>query len=136
MRISSPRGALAVIAGAQLLALSLWFSASAVSHELRVAWSLSDADVIWLTLMVQIGFVVGAFGSSLVNLADRVPALRLFTISATIGATANATLLVAGPGDGAYVFVVRFVTGVALAGVYPSGMKAIAGWFEARRGTA
>lgn len=136
MRVSSQRGALAVIAIAQLLALSLWFSASAVSDQLEVAWSLSSGSVIWLTLMVQIGFVVGALGSSLLNLADRIPARRLFIVSAFIGASANLVLVTAGPDDAAIALGIRFITGLTLAGVYPSGMKAIAGWFRDRRGSA
>lgn len=136
MRVEGQRRALVIIASAQLLALSLWFSASAVADSLQDAWALSDAQVPLLTLTVQIGFVVGALASALLNLADRVPARHLFAISAMAGALVNGTLVLLGPGDLPIVVVVRFLTGVALAGVYPSGMKAIAGWFREGRGTA
>jgi MFS family permease len=46
----------------------------------------------------------------------------------------NATIAFA-PSAGA-VIVLRFCTGVALAWVYPPGMKIVAGWFRERRGTA
>jgi MFS family permease len=136
MNIPGQRRALVLIAGAQLLALSLWFSASAVSGSLKVAWGLSDAQIPWLTLTVQIGFVVGAVVSALANLADRIPARYLFATAAVFGALVNGSLVLLGSGVFGIVVVVRFLTGVALAGVYPSGMKAIAGWFRESRGTA
>jgi MFS family permease len=97
---------------------------------------MTDAQVPLLTLAVQIGFVVGALLSAFLNLADRVRARYLFAVSAVGGGLVNAGLIFLGDGDFAVVIVIRFVTGVALAGVYPSGMKAIAGWFKEGRGTA
>ena len=57
----SPRRwrALVLIASAELLAMSLWFSASAVAPALRAEWALSESGGAWLTLAVQLGFVVG-----------------------------------------------------------------------------
>jgi len=128
--------ALALIATAQLFALSLWFSASAVADSLVSDWGLRREDLPWLTVSVQIGFVVGALGSALLNLADRVRIRYLFAWSATLGAAAN--LIFVALGDDQFVLAVslRVVTGLALAGVYPSGMKAIAGWFREQRGMA
>jgi MFS family permease len=136
MRIEGQRRALATIAFAQLFALSLWFSASAVAGSLKTAWDLTDAQLPLLTLSVQVGFVVGALLSALLNLADRVQARYLFAVSAVVGGLVTASLVLLGPGDLALVVGIRFLTGVALAGVYPSGMKAIAGWFKEGRGTA
>lgn len=128
--------ALVLISVAQLLVLSLWFSASAVAESLEVAWDLSRSQVPWLTMAVQIGFVAGALASAVANLADRVPARRLFAVSATVGSVANGVLVLLGSPSFTLVFVARFITGAALAGVYPSGMKTIAGWFRERRGMA
>ncbi|MGI9666392.1 MAG: MFS transporter [Acidimicrobiia bacterium] len=128
--------ALALISVAQLLVLSLWFSASAVSQSLETAWGLNRSQVPWLTMAVQVGFVVGALASAVANLADRIPARRLFAISATIGAVANCALVIVSTPSFVVVLVARFITGAALAGVYPSGMKTIAGWFSKRRGMA
>lgn len=130
------RRALAIIAIAQLFALSLWFSASAVAGSLQTAWDLTDAQLPLLTLSVQVGFVVGALLSALFNLADRVQARHLFAVSAAAGGLITASLVLLGPDDIALVMGIRVLTGVALAGVYPSGMKAIAGWFREGRGTA
>ena len=125
---------LALLALAELLGMSLWFAASAVGAQYRALWSLSASEAAWLTTVVQVGFVVGTAASALLNLADVVPARRLFVTSAFAGALANAALLVA-PGY-RVALVCRFFTGVALAGVYPPAMKMIATWFRARRGLA
>lgn len=128
--------ALALIAAAQLFALSLWFSASAVSDSLQEAWGLTDGQVPLLTQAVQLGFVVGALGSATAALADRVPVRKLFVWSALAGSALNGGLLFLGSGDVAKAVGLRFLVGVTLAGVYPSGMKAVAGWFREGRGTA
>ncbi len=128
------RRALFLIATGQLLVLGLWFSASAVAPQLADAWSLTDGQVAGLTMAVQLGFVVGALGSAVLNLADVWPARRLFVGAALLGAAINATLLVvSSPGP---ALALRFITGVTLAGVYPSGMKVMAGWFSRSRGMA
>lgn len=128
--------ALLAIAVAELLALTLWFSASAVAPQLEDLWSLSAGQSVGLTLTVQIGFVVGALGLAALGVPDRFNSRRIFVISGLVGATANA-LLVRLDGD---VFLLalglRALTGVALAGVYPSGLKVMAGWFSSRRGMA
>jgi len=127
-------GALAL---AELLAMSLWFSASAVVPQLTQEWHLTDGQVSWITMSVQIGFVVGALLSAILNLADRVPAQRLFAISAVVGALANGLIPLVTPLGQATVPVaitLRFITGVTLAGAYPPGMKLVATWTQKDRG--
>lgn len=128
--------ALVVVAGSQLLALTLWFSASAVAPQLEQLWGLSQAQSSWLTLAVQIGFVVGAVVSAVLNLSDVVASRTLFVVAALAGAAANAGLLLVDADRYALAVVLRFVTGAALAGVYPSGLKVMAGWYRRGRGTA
>src|ERR671933_892215 len=82
--------ALALLACAELLGMSLWFSASAVTPALRAEWKLSETAASWLTLAVQLGFVVGTLASALLNLPDVLRARRLFAVSAFLGAMANA----------------------------------------------
>ena len=128
--------ALAAIALSQLLVLTLWFSASAVAPQLEERWFLTSAEATGLTLAVQIGFVAGALVSALLSVTDVVPARRLFVVAGLGGAVVNLGLLSLGPGDTLIAFVLRFLTGVALAGVYPSGLKVMAGWFKQGRGMA
>ena len=125
---------LALLATAELLGMSLWFAASAVSAQYRAAWGLTASEAGWLTTIVNLGFVVGTAASAVLNLADVVPARRLFAASALVGAAMNALVLTADGLGSALVW--RFLTGVCLAGVYPPAMKMIATWFRARRGLA
>ena len=118
---------------AELLAMSLWFSASAVVPQLEAEWSLSGAQQSWLTMSVQLGFVAGALAIASWGLADRVSTVRLFAWSAVAGAVFNAALPALDPGI-SVSRVLRFLTGVALAGVYPPGMRLMATWTRADRG--
>ncbi|MBB3974052.1 MFS transporter [Hansschlegelia beijingensis] len=125
---------LGLVCLALVLSMTTWFSATAVTPELIAAWGLSPADASWLTNMVQLGFVAGALGSSLVNLPDIVAPRKLMAAAAALAALANLSLLVA-PSVAA-LFVARLVTGAALAGVYPPALKLISTWFVRGRGTA
>jgi MFS family permease len=125
---------LALLALAELLGMSLWFAGSAVAPQLRERWALSGTQVGWLTAAVQLGFVAGTAVSALLNLADLVPARRLFAVAAVLGALANSWLAVATGYPSA--FASRFLAGAFLAGVYPPAMKMAATWFRSRRGLA
>ena len=132
-----PRGAwstLALLSVAELMGMSLWFTASALAPELAAQWGLSEAQAGWLTTVVQLGFVAGTAVAAFLNLADIFPARRYFCVSALLGAGVNALVLVV-PGYGA-ALVLRFLTGFFLAGVYPPAMKMIATWFRDARGFA
>src|SRR5579862_10023852 len=125
---------LALLAVAELLGMSLWFAGSAAAPQLRERWLLSGEQVGWLTSAVQLGFVAGTAISAALNLADVIPARRLFASAAFLGAVANAWLAVArGLPD---AFASRFLAGACLAGVYPPAMKMASTWFRARRGLA
>jgi MFS family permease len=115
--------------------MSLWFSASAVAPELASTWGLTPAQTGLLTSAVQVGFVVGALLSAVLTLSDTVPPRYLFAGSSVAGA--GLTVLLASAVDSALPAIgLRFLTGVALAGVYPPGMKVAAGWFREGRGLA
>jgi MFS family permease len=122
-----------LLALAEFFAMSLWFSASAVTPALTEAWNLNPGGVAWLTMSVQIGFVVGAFLSALFNVADVWTPRFVFAAGAVLGAVANSLIAVAAPGL-AVAIVLRFITGFALAAVYPVGMKIMATWMKKDRG--
>ena len=124
---------LLVLSLAELLGMSVYFSAAAVVPALTTAWSLDDAGRAWLTMSVQAGFVFGALGSALLNLSDLIPARPLFTISIFLAALSNALIpFLASSLPVALVF--RFLTGMFLVGVYPVGMKIMATWTQKDRG--
>jgi MFS family permease len=128
------RRELILLAAGLVLAMSPWFSTAAVLGQLRTAWDLSNAQASWLTITVQIGFVIGAVISSTTNLADRVPPRRLIFVGASGAALANVAVVW---GDSFAVAVVaRLVTGAFLAGVYPPSLKAMSTWYREGRGMA
>lgn len=88
---------LAVLAYAEVAAMSLWFSASAVMPALRDEVALSDFQQSAFTSAVQAGFVVGSLTSAFLALADRIDPRRFFTVSALVAATANALILTVDP---------------------------------------
>src|SRR5688500_17326051 len=104
---------LGILALAEVLGMSLWFSASAVSGQLRALWGLSPSETGWLTTAVQLGFVAGTACAAVLNLADLVPASTYFAGSALLGAAANAALVAAPSFGGA--LTCRFFTGFFLA---------------------
>jgi MFS family permease len=134
---------LGLLAIVELLAMSLWFSASAVAPAISQSWSLSTAAVTWLTISVQLGFVAGALLSAVFNLPERLSAPRLIGMCAIGGALANAAIPLAiddnvgrTTAGFALVLAMRLLTGLMLAGVYPTGMKVMASWFVRGRGLA
>ena len=125
---------LALACLAELLALTTWFSATAIMPELQARWQLGAGASAWLTNGVQAGFVTGALALALSGLPDRVALHRLTAAAAMLAALANLALL-ADLGAG-FAIAARIATGMALAGVYPPAVKLLATWFRAGRGFA
>ena len=125
--MASKPASVAIIALCQVAAMALWFSASAVTPALVAEFHLSNFAQAALTSGVQAGFVVGCVASALLGLADRVDPRRLFAASAAAGAIANASILAIDPATAAAPLL-RFVTGISMAGVYPIGMRLAATW--------
>jgi len=129
------RYAVPLIVIAQLFGTSLWFSANGVGDQLLLAWGLSTRDLGTLTSAVQLGFIAGTLLFAVSGTADRFHASRLFLAASLCGALANLGLAwVADSLGSALVF--RFLTGLALAGIYPVGMKLVVSWAPQRRGEA
>ena len=69
---------------AQILALSLWFSATAVIPDLQKRYNLSSFRLSLFTSSVQIGFVAGTLISAILGLADRFNPRHFFMMSAIV----------------------------------------------------
>ena len=90
--VPGSRHALLLLASAMLLAMTTWFSATAVLPQLRTAWTLTTVQASLLTIAVQAGFVVGALVSAFVNLADVIAARTLMLLGALGAAAVNVLL--------------------------------------------
>ncbi|WP_136252973.1 MFS transporter [Onishia niordana] len=121
-----------ILAIAELFGTALWFTPNAVLPDLMALWTLTPADLGWLTGAVQGGFLLGTLIIGLSGLADRVDASRLFAACCLLGALSNALLPLAGGLQGAVTL--RVITGMCLAGIYPVGMKLMVGWMPGRSG--
>jgi len=118
------RGLIALVL---VLAMAVWFSASAVVPALAAQWHLSAGAAAWMTAPVQAGFVLGAVGSAVLGLADRIRPHLL--VACCAAGAAGCTLGMALFADGPLAAVpLRFATGAFLAGVYPVCMKLMASW--------
>jgi MFS family permease len=118
---------------AEVSAMALWFMTAAILPQLSAEAGLDTARQAWLSSAVQAGFALGALASAMSGLADRVDPRRVMAVAAWGAAAATAMLLVV-PADGALAVLLRGLTGVLLAGVYPVGMKIAAGWGLKDRG--
>ncbi len=124
------------LATAELLAMSLWFTGTAVLPQLAREWHAGLDLTSWLTIAVQLGFVAGALVIAVFNLSDVFAPTRVFALSSLAAAAANALFALVAGRHVAAAIALRFLTGAFLAGVYPTGMKLVAGWFRQGRGLA
>ena len=116
-----------LLLAAETFAMSLWFASAAVLPEMAREADLAPARHALMTSAVQAGFVVGALAVAVSGIADRLDPRRVLSVSALAAAAANVSLLAVPVGSTGAVLL-RAVTGVFLAGVYPVGMKIMVGW--------
>ncbi|MHA1885093.1 MAG: MFS transporter, partial [Promethearchaeota archaeon] len=104
-----------------LFSLTVWFSANAITDQLENLWNLTPLDFAILSIILIIGFVVGALIYSVFNLPDLIKTPLFFSINALIAAVGN---FFAALSPNFIIFLIfRFITGFFLAGVYPTSMK-------------
>ena len=112
---------------AQMFGTSLWFSTNGVLKQIEGIWSLSVSDLGNLTNSVQFGFIIGTLFFTITGFADKFKPSRIVMLCCFLGATFNAFIIF---GEIPFTFVIfsRLVVGIALAGIYPIGMKLIISW--------
>lgn len=118
---------LALIILCQVMAMALWFSATATVPALKAEGALDNFTAGLFTSAVQAGFVVGTLCFALTGVADRFDPRRIFLVSAELAALANLAILALDPSSPTAI-ALRFVTGICMAGIYPIGMKLAASW--------
>lgn len=133
LMLSRRAAAITIIAVSQVAAMALWFSASAVVPSLRAQGLIDPQSASLFTSAVQLGFVAGTLCSAFFGLADRLDPRRFFMASALVAAVANAAILLVDPASPTVV-VLRFITGICMAGIYPVGMKLVTTWAKADMG--
>lgn len=123
-----PRRVLWIIVAAQFACTSPWFAVNAVMADLTRSLGIAPSSVGTLTSAVQVGFIAGTLVFALLAISDRIEPRRVFLACAlaAAGLTLGAALLAPGFGT---LLVLRALTGFALAGIYPVGMRIAAGWF-------
>ncbi len=126
---------LGLIVLSQFAGTSLWFVGNAILPELKTTLQLDQYAVSLVTSAVMIGFVTGTLAFAFFTLADRFSPVKLFFISSACGAITNAAVVWFAK-DATSLFLLRFVTGFFIAGIYPVGMKIAADWFEKGLGKA
>ena len=129
------RRQLGLLSLAIVLAMAPWFAATVVAEPMAEALSLSAGQVSWLTLAVQLGFVIGSILSAVLLLSDRLSPRRLAAVASFVAAAGTACLTLASVGAWQAIGL-RVLVGAALACVYPPGIKIAAGWTQRHRGTA
>lgn len=114
-----------LIALAQLLATSLWFSANVAGGTAEELGALTTA--------VQLGFICGTLLFSFGGLADRFSPSKIFAVAACLGAACNVGFALSSSSLPLELFW-RVLVGLSLAGVYPIGMKLAVAWTGGRAG--
>lgn len=132
---STPKHILPLLVISQFAGTSLWFVGNAVLPELKQPFHLSQYAVSLVTSAVMLGFIGGTLVFAFFSLADRFSPVKLFFVSSLLGALTNSAVAWLASDDSS-LFVLRFLTGFFIAGIYPVGMKIAADWYQKGLGTA
>jgi len=129
-----PAHILPLIIVSQFAGTSLWFAGNAILPDIQRELNIQSSALGNITSVVQFGFIAGTLLFAIFSIADRYSSSKVFFISSLIAAAANASIILAR--DISTLFVLRFITGFFLAGIYPVGMKIASDWYEKGLGKA
>jgi len=124
-----PSRILPVIVIAQFCCTSLWFAGNAVMNDLLFEFNLNSEALGHLTSAVQFGFIAGTLSFAFLTISDRFSPSKVFLFCALLGALFNLGILVEN-NSLLSLIIFRFLTGFSLAGIYPTGMKIAADYFD------
>ncbi len=130
-----PSRILPIIIIAEFAGTSLWFASNAVLPDLQQHLSISSHSVGIMTSAVQFGFILGTLGFAYFVLADRFSPRVVFFLCSTFGALFNLSVYLFAKNLES-LLLLRFLTGICLAGIYPVGMKIASGWYREGLGSA
>lgn len=127
-----PKYALLIISLALIFSMSLWFSTSIVLVELENKWNLNSKFLSILHISIPIGFIIGTLVSALLSLNNRFNNRLIFAFSILGAGLINLLLLFIE--NGSLGIIVRIITGIFIAGVYPSAINLTIQWFPKNKG--
>ncbi len=119
--------AMLILLGCEVLVMTVWFSSTAVIPQISEQPGSTPFRLAALTSAVQVGFVLGTLLSALLRLADGLDPLRYFMGASMLAAGATLCLVWL-PAVSWPAILLRVLTGMALAGVYPIGLRLAATW--------
>jgi MFS family permease len=117
---------MAKLSAAMILSIGVWFASSAATATSDVATAAPLQRALLLTAL-QAGFAFGTLGIALLGLADRVQPQNLFAGAAALACLSTLVLAFVHPSSAAAP-IARLLTGIAMAGIYPAGMKLATTW--------
>lgn len=121
---------LVLVSIAEFLAMSMWFSFSAIKPLIADQWDISNTDAGLVLAAFQTGYIVGVpvFG----YLADAYDVRKVFAFSALVAAVLSVAF--AWLSDGLLsAMAIRFFVGLAIGGVYTPAIRFLTLWFEPRQ---
>jgi predicted MFS family arabinose efflux permease len=127
---SRPRAAVvAAICGAEIASLAGYSIVPALLPRLIADWSLTNTEAGWLAGISSAGYMLAVL--PLVGLTDRLPARRIFLVSSALNVLSCIGLALSDALLPALGF--RALSGVALAGIYMPGLRALTGGLAGKR---
>jgi MFS family permease len=128
-RSGASAAVVAAICGAEILSLVSYSIVPALLPRLIAAWSLTGTQGGWLAGMTAAGYMLGVL--PLVALTDRVPARRIYLASSAFNVLSCLGLALSDRLLPALGF--RALGGVALAGMYMPGLRALTHGLDGKR---
>jgi len=132
---SRPPHILPLIILSQFAGTSLWFVGNAILPDIQNNLNIHGNALGNITSIVQFGFIAGTLLFAIFSVADRFSSSKVFFVSSLIAAFANVSIIWLAK-NMTTLFVLRFITGFFLAGIYPVGMKIASDWYEKGLGKA
>ena len=111
----------AFVCAAEILGLAGFSLVPALLPQFITTWSLSNTEAGWLAGMMSGGYMLGVL--PLVALTDRIPARTIFLICSALSALSSFGIALSDSLPPALVW--RGVGGIALAGMYMPGLRAL-----------
>ena len=126
---------LPLIVLSQFAGTSLWFVGNAILPDIQRSLNIQTNAPGDITSVVQLGFIAGTLIFAIFSIVDRVTSAKVFFVSSLIAALSNVSIIWFAK-NMADLYVIRFLTGFFLAGIYPVGMKIASDWYEKNLGKA